>query len=252
MKNQQSANPQPPAYLLGVDVSVYNGKMNWEQCFLAGARVAMLRAAVGPAYTDPSFERNYNDARAAGMLVTAYVVPLPSSRTGRERYSAEEQVKHFRDVLDGREIDLPVVIDAEIDNGWGRGDLTALFEDVARGLHNLGGFPHPGIYTRKTWWDVHIRRSPGWSRYPLHVAHYTSAPRPWLPSDWYDWEAWQFTNKAPAALFGGEGRAMDLNYVKQRAQIDPAALPDEIPCEVTIALNGSRYTATLPLRHVQD
>ena len=39
--------PQPPAYLLGVDVSVYNGKMDWARCYQAGARVAVLRAAVG-------------------------------------------------------------------------------------------------------------------------------------------------------------------------------------------------------------
>ena len=246
-KSAAAAFPRPPSYVLGVDVSRYNGKMDWQQCYQAGGRVALLRAAVGPGYNDPTFARNYAGARDAGLLVTAYFVVLPSNRARTKRYRAEEQVAHFREVLADRKIDLPVVIDAEVDNGYSQGVLTALLEGTARGLHDLGGFSYPAIYTRKTWWDVHIRRSLSWSKYPLHVAHYTSAPFPWLPADWQDWKAWQFTNRAPGVQYGSDQRAIDLSYFKLTAAPEAAALPDVLPVELTLSVAGRRYAGTADL-----
>lgn len=56
----------------GLDVSSFQGTVNWNKVAAAGYRYAVLRciARVG---TDSQFERNYTQARTAGLKVGVYV-----------------------------------------------------------------------------------------------------------------------------------------------------------------------------------
>ena len=58
----------------GIDVSKWQGDINWEKVRASGVEFAMLRAGFGKCQgqNDTSFERNYREAKKNGILVGAY------------------------------------------------------------------------------------------------------------------------------------------------------------------------------------
>lgn len=76
----------------GVDVSWYQGQINWNQVYAAGKRFAIIRATLGYTYTDPNYAANAAGARNAGVAVGAYHVFKPSQ-------DALTQAAHFYSVV---------------------------------------------------------------------------------------------------------------------------------------------------------
>lgn len=101
-------------YLLGVDVSKYQGEIDWEKVADAGIKFAIIRVGgrgygqSGKLFADEMAQKNYAAAKAAGLQVGAYFF---SQATSVEEARAEadfalEQIKDW-------ELDLPVVFDWE-------------------------------------------------------------------------------------------------------------------------------------------
>ena len=199
-------------YVLGIDVSRHNGKINHAAAAAAGAKYAWIRCTVGDYYTDTRFAENWYGFKEAGILVSAYIVPMPTRWDGTT-IPARAQVNKFLDAFQDRIPDMPIAIDAEIDHNRSPQFLTALFEETGRLLQDFH-FPYPYIYTRKTWWDPHILAANWWKNYPLWVAHYTSASVPWLPRDWDSWSGWQYSSKGSGHFFGAEEEFIDMNRMQ--------------------------------------
>ena len=70
----------------GIDVSRYQGNINWGRVAAAGKQFAIVRVGSGNSgglYVDPYFLQNVNGAKAAGLRVGAYyytVRPHPRRR----------------------------------------------------------------------------------------------------------------------------------------------------------------------------
>ena len=60
--------------LKGIDVSVHNGSINWNQVKNDGVQFAILRAGYGREISqkDQRFEEYYKNAKAVGMPVSCY------------------------------------------------------------------------------------------------------------------------------------------------------------------------------------
>ncbi len=76
----------PPAAAAGVvygmDVSGYQGNVNWSSAYANGARFAYVKATEGTGYTNPYFAQQYNGSYNVGMI--RGVLPLrPAQRLGR-------------------------------------------------------------------------------------------------------------------------------------------------------------------------
>ena len=101
-------------YMLGVDVSKYQGEVNWEQVRQAGMEFAMIRVGgrgygqEGKMYTDPMADANYQGAKAAGLLVGAYFF---SQATNAEE--AVEEAQYALELTQNWELDMPIVFDWE-------------------------------------------------------------------------------------------------------------------------------------------
>jgi hypothetical protein len=91
----------------GIDVSRWQGDIQWEKVASAGYRFAVIRATVGETYTDPRFDANWAGARDAGLLVSAYHVLKPE-------HPADSQVARLFETLGDRRADLPLVLDIEL------------------------------------------------------------------------------------------------------------------------------------------
>ena len=93
-----------------IDVSVWNGNIDWKKVKSSGVYGVIIRAGYGcvASQKDKAFERNYAGAIEAGLHVGAYwysyAVTVDGSKT-------EAQV--FLDAIKGKAFDLPIYLDME-------------------------------------------------------------------------------------------------------------------------------------------
>lgn len=101
-------------YWLGVDVSEHQGSINWEKVAATDIRFAMVRLAYrgwgseGKIRADSRGIENLSGASDAGLQVGVYF--FSQAITVEE---AREEARFLLALLDGRELDLPVVFDWE-------------------------------------------------------------------------------------------------------------------------------------------
>ena len=97
----------------GLDVSAYQGEIDWSAVAADGMEFAILRCGYrgsteGGLYEDETFRANYDGARAAGLAVGAYFY----SQAVNAEEGAEE-ARFVLEVLEGCELQLPVWFDWE-------------------------------------------------------------------------------------------------------------------------------------------
>ena len=100
-----------------VDVSRYQGLIDWAQVAAAGYKGAMLKTVstnrklskrADGLYIDPTFETNYRNARAAGLDVGVYYYTYATSEA-----MADAELALVREAVRGKELFLPVCVDVE-------------------------------------------------------------------------------------------------------------------------------------------
>lgn len=140
----------------GVDVSSYQGKIDWEDAADDGIDFAMIRILTGKGTTDLSldsrFEYNYQEARAAGVKVGVYRYSYATTRGGARR-----EARRIVEVLNGRKLEYPIVLDMEDEsvlNATSREERTEIilgFKDIVESA----GYKF-ALYANKNWIDNYI------------------------------------------------------------------------------------------------
>ena len=104
---QVAEGPQPSDFLIhGVDVSKYQGEIDWPAARDSGVSFAWIKATEGGDYTDEYFDRNWQAAKAAGIPRGAYHFAY-WCRPG------SEQVEWFEKHVPVEDDALPPVLDVE-------------------------------------------------------------------------------------------------------------------------------------------
>ena len=96
----------------GIDVSRYQGVIDWKKVQEDGIEFAIIKAGGSDDgfYTDSKYELNYKNAKAVGMPIGAYYI------VGRLCISREDGIadaKRFLAMLEGKQFEYPVYIDLE-------------------------------------------------------------------------------------------------------------------------------------------
>ena len=153
----------------GIDVSRYQGDIDFEKVKAAGCEFVMLRAMIynnGELGVDRKFEEYYVDAKAAGLLIGVYYYSTDSN--------LEELHAHCDEllaVLEGKELDLPVAFDWESWShfqkyGMSIIDINNLFYEFA-GIMDANGYSTI-LYASKYYLEI-IWEPAG---YDVWLAHY--------------------------------------------------------------------------------
>ena len=187
----------------GVDVSHWQGVIEWRQVRAAGVAFAYLKATEGTTYIDHFHGVNALSARAAGIAVGAYHYAQPSLEPG----DATAEADHFLAVAAPRPGDLLPVLDLEETGGLSPEALTAWTTAfVARIRERLG--VSPMIYVSPAFWTSGLDDSvlaAFWGA-PLWLAHWqTGSPR--VPADdWRGrgWTIWQWSKRGLVPGIDGE------------------------------------------------
>ena len=108
-------------YSMGVDVSEYRGTIDWEKAKNAGVEFAIIRVGgrgwgqEGRLYADSKAQEYYEGAKNAGLQVGAYFFSQAVSVA-----EAMEEAQFTLSLMEGWELDLPVVFDWEYVNSSAR------------------------------------------------------------------------------------------------------------------------------------
>lgn len=207
MDTKASAPPgwegEPPYRYL--DVSRWQGKIKmegWAQVKAAGYKGVMLRAVGsrnGVPYIDPTFEDNYDNAKAAGLDVGVYYYTNASCEK-----LADEELAVLRQTLRGKELTMPVAVDmedAELTVLKPK-DLTNLAAYHLEQIEKMGFFAQLYTYTSYANRNLEMERLAG--RWNIWLADYTGK----APKVSFNYNAHQHTSKGSVPGISGN---VDLN-----------------------------------------
>lgn len=178
----------------GIDVSHYQGVVDWQAVKTANIGFAFAKASEGEAIVDAHFDANWQGMKAAGLLRGAY-------HFFDSTVDPVAQAKNFLNAVGSlAAADLPPVLDIEIFRGpYGSSSLA---NNVLTWLNTVQAAlgRTPMIYTGPSFWNQNMNNQFG--AYPLWVAEYgVSTPR--IPNGWSAWTFWQSTQNGTAAGVSG-------------------------------------------------
>lgn len=190
----------------GIDVSKWNGEIDWDKVKNAGVEFAIIRAGyrgsvTGSLVEDPCFEANMRGASVSGVPVGVYFF----TQAVNEVEAVEEASAVIRLVRDYK-LEYPVYIDTEGAGGNGRADSldvetrTLVCEAFCRTIENAG--LRAGVYGSRNWYNNKLQAD-RLEQYEIWLAEYRSVP---LYQGYY--QMWQYTSKGKVDGISGN---VDLN-----------------------------------------
>ena len=159
----------------GIDVSVHNGKVDWQRLKNQGIEFAILRIGYGQNdnQKDSTFEYNYSECKKYGIKVGVYLYSYAMSVE-----DSEKEANNCLNWLKGRQLDLPVYYDIENDTGSYRQDSLSketLTNMALTFLNKVSSSGYKaGFYSSKYWLESKLDMSKIENNYSVWVAHYTS------------------------------------------------------------------------------
>lgn len=209
----QSTAPPGWGWLLPyryIDVSRYQGKITldgWRKIKAAGYKGVMLKTvSTNPKmskrsdglYIDPTFERNYSGARAAGLDVGVYYYTYATSEA-----MADAELALVREAVRGKELTMPVCVDVEENKlkPLSTLDLTNVVAYALEKVEAMGFYAQLYTYTGYSY-ELDMQRLAG--RWDVWLADYTGE----TPKVDYIYHAHQHTSKGSVPGITGN---VDLN-----------------------------------------
>ncbi|MGI4739295.1 MAG: glycoside hydrolase family 25 protein [Janthinobacterium lividum] len=167
----------------GIDVSTYQGRIDWPEVARQRVRFAFIKASEGATLRDSRFRRNWQQARAAGILSGAYHYFQPNRDGG-------VQARLFISTVPLRPGDLPPVLDVEASRFH---DVAEMRLEVRQWLDAVEAHYHvrPILYSNYTFYRHYLAGH--FDDYPLWLAHY-EVERPTLPAS--RWIIWQHSDES--------------------------------------------------------
>ena len=118
----------------GIDVSEWQGRINFKEVAEYGIEVVYIRASEGTSYIDPYFMDNYRGAKENGIRVGFY-----HFLTATTTEEAEREAKFFVSNIKGLEPDCKLAMDFEVFNGLGREEINRISKVFLEKVEELSG-----------------------------------------------------------------------------------------------------------------
>ena len=189
----------------GIDVSKWNGKINWAAVKASGVDYVIIRcgyrgSSSGALIEDSLFKTNIQGATAAGLKVGIYFFSqaVTEAEAVKEASFAVEKAK-------GYNLSYPIFIDTEPSGGRAdsldKASRTAVVNAFCSTVAAAGY--KSGIYASKSWFESKLNTS-SLTQYKIWVAQYASAI-----SYKGRYDMWQYSHKGTISGING---SVDLNY----------------------------------------
>lgn len=201
----------------GVDVSHYQGEIDWQQFKEQGIDFAFIKATEGSGYVDGKYRENWENARAAELYIGAYHFFSFDSPPASQ---AENFISAAGD-LNGA---LPPVVDIEYygdkrENPPEKQEVVSRLCELLDALETEYGVK-PIIYTTYPVYNRYIRNE--FQEYPLWIRNVYCPP----VDIGRQWTFWQYSDTGELQGTAGEEKYVDLNvFLKDREELEKLLIP---------------------------
>lgn len=240
----------------GLDVSEFQGEINWEQVKNAGYQFAMLRAGYGFNTIDKQFRRNASECNRIGLPIGVYwfCYAVTSETAVQEAEGCLNAIRNYR-------IDYPVCYDIEQASvayalGEGVTVTSALAKQFVTSFCSRieeSGY-YAMFYTNRNFLNTYLGNDLS-KRYAFWYARYASS------FDGTDCGMWQYTNEGSVPGIGGDVdldicyidypgiiRNAGLNHLSESVP-SPAPSPAPTPNYITYVIRSGDTLSEIALRY---
>lgn len=171
----------------GIDVSEWQGDIDFSKVASSGIKVVYIRASEGSEYVDPYFKENYEKAKANGLRIGFY-----HFLTATNTEEAEEEARFFVSNIKGLEPDCKLAMDFEVFDGLGVTEINEISRTFLETVERLSGKEcviYSDAYNAKAIFGEDLARD-----YPIWVADYF-VDEPADNGKWDTWVGFQYTDR---------------------------------------------------------
>ena len=187
----------------GVDVSEYQGEIDWEKLSNQNIDFAYIKATEGSSYTDERFQYNYQNAITTNLKIGAYHFFSFDSD------AISQSENYIKNVPKDMNL-LPPVVDIEFygDKNKNIPDVEQTREQLKKLLERLEEYyqKKPIIYATNTSYNLYIKDN--FEEYKIWIRDIFSTPN---LKDNRKWTLWQYTNRERLEGYNGEEKFIDMN-----------------------------------------
>ena len=211
----QLNHPTQPVH--GVDVSHYQGDIDWPKLAAQDLDFAFVKATEGSTHLDETFAANWAGARAAGLRVGAYHFFSYDS-------DGADQARHFIGTVPVEADALPPVIDVEFYGDYfqepkAAEDVVPQLSAMVEALRAHYGVS-PVLYVTGESYELYVEGR--FEDCDLWIRSVFSAPK--LP-DGRDWTFWQYSDRQKLEGYTGAESFIDMD-VYRGTESEFAAYPE--------------------------
>lgn len=186
-----------------IDVSRWNGNVNYGGVKKAGIDYVIIQCGYGMMKNqkDPYFEKNYKNAKKAGLKVGVYHYSYAKSLV-----EIRKEAKVCLSWIKGKSFELPIYIDMEENSlaSLGKAALTKMAKEYCRLIEKAGYTA--GVYANSNWFKNYLNYNEIKKDYSIWLAQYASDRD-------FECDIWQYSDNGRIRENAG---LFDMNYVYRR------------------------------------
>jgi lysozyme len=185
----------------GIDVSEWQGNIDFGEVARAGIEVVYIRASEGRGYVDPYFRENYEKAKANGLRTGFY-----HFLTATNVAEAKEEAEFFVSNIKGLEPDCRLAMDFEVFDGLSVSAINEISRAFLETVEKLSGKEcviYSDAYNARTVFSKELAED-----YPIWVADYF-VEEPESNDKWKFWVGFQYSDRG---IINGIDGNVDRDY----------------------------------------
>lgn len=173
----------------GIDVSNWQGYINYQQVKQSGIEVVYIKSSQGSNIKDAYFDINYENAKANGLKVGFY-----HFLTATNTEEAELEARFFASVIAGKQPDCKLVMDYEVFGGVSAeesNNITQVFLETVKRLTNKDIIVYSDLSNAQDRFNRNIA-----DNYELWIAYYGDYNNlRYVQTSWERWIGVQYTDR---------------------------------------------------------
>lgn len=178
-------SPSSNVIYSGIDVSEWQGDIDFRKVKEAGIEVVYIRAGQGFSYKDAKFERNYEEAKKNGLKIGVYHYV-----TARSVEEAKLQAQFFVSLVSKKQIDCKLAMDFESFGDLSKAKINKIALEYIKEVERLS---KKGVVVYSNTYDATNIFNKEVAEYPLWVAQYgVSSPQD--NGNWENWVGYQYSS----------------------------------------------------------
>lgn len=200
----------------GIDVSNYQGAIDYSRVRNAGIEVVYIKATEGQTITDAYLRRNYENARANGLKIGFYHFVR-----ARNNAQAIAEAEYFSNAISGMTADCRLAMDFEVFGNLTNEQVNEISFTFLRKVEELTGkemVVYSNTYDARTVFSQELA-----NQYPLWVAEY-GVNEPQNNGKWDTWVGFQYTDRGLIDGINGyvdRDRFTEQIFLSNAEPIDP-------------------------------